>query len=84
MVSMRSDWKMQAFLPNFLGEKILAKQKVSADFWANRPGFRENCAFIENFLTREYGKKKKEFYTKKPNVTIIQENENIAMRFDII
>ena len=53
MVSMRSDWKMQAFLPNFLGEKILAKQKVSADFWANRPGFRENCAFIENFLTRE-------------------------------
>ena len=77
MVSMRSDWKMQAFLPNFLGEKILAKQKVSADFWANRPGFRENCAFIENFLTREYGKKKRNFIPRNQTLPLFKKMKTL-------
>ena len=45
MVSMRSKCKIPAFSSNFVGDEIFRKLKVSADFLANRPKFRENCVF---------------------------------------
>ena len=42
---MRSQRKMPAFSSNFLGDKIFRKEKVSADFRADRPKFRGNCVF---------------------------------------
>ena len=52
MVSMRSQRKMPAFSPNFLGGKIFCKLKVSADFQANCPKFHGYCVFYLNDITR--------------------------------
>ena len=48
---MYSQRKMPVFLSNFMGDKLFRKLKVSADFRANRPKFRENCVFYLKDIT---------------------------------